>query len=187
MHDSAIAAENIKLGDIYTVNVNQRYYFLQIVHIQENSPAPFGVNHEHGFNYFVVVLNDTFLTLPAEIGLLDLTRIYQPKYIWKNKPFYFSLWNKQPVIGFDPALMHYNFKDQYALIKFTNTHIAQTFQPAITLQTTALSLSFEALQALDNESIKNEIKPAFSAEPISIQMIIWAIEQEEKANLKKRK
>lgn len=173
MTNNQIAVSNIKLGDIYYVQVNKRYYFLQVIHIAENVAHPYGEQYQ--FGYFIVVLNQTFLELPTAIDGIDLTSIFQPKYIWRKTLFYFGLWDKEPCIRFDKSLMRYDYKDKYTLVKFGNAPVAETFKPAIDLQ-----FSMPVICEENDDGVK--ISPSLS----SIQTVIWAIEEEEKGKIKKR-
>ncbi|MGB4812094.1 MAG: hypothetical protein WBP13_06390 [Methylophilaceae bacterium] len=173
MSDNKIAAENIQLGDIFYIQVSQRYYFLQVIHVTENATELYG--QSFNFGYFLMVLNKTFLELPSAIDELDLIHIYQPKFIWKKTLFYFGLWDKEPRICFDETLMHFDYKDKYPLIKFGNTPVSPDLSPAISRQ---FSLPLNV--------VYNEDDVQISASPASIQLIIWAIEEEEKGKLKKR-
>lgn len=173
MECSEVAASNIKHGDIFYVLVNKRYYFFQVIHIAENAAKSYG--EQYRFGYFIVVLNQTFAELPASVNDVDLTTIFQPKYIWRKTLFYFSLWNKEHCICFKRSLMHYEYKDKYRLVKFGNANVTESFSPVI-----------EHQYSLPASGTENKDGIQISHSPLSIQMVIWALEEEEKGKTKKR-
>jgi hypothetical protein len=169
-----IAAKNPQKGDIFYVQVNKKYFFMQVIHLVENLPAPYNTpNFKHGI--FVLFFQKTFSQLPTTIADLDLQNIYQPKFIWKKMLFYFSLWGAEPHIKFDASLMRYDYKDKYALTFFGNAAVSNVLNPSIIEQ-----FGMPAI-GVDNE---NGIQISHS--PQSIQGIIWAIEEDEKGKTKKK-
>jgi hypothetical protein len=171
MHNE-IAAKNPQKGDIFYVQVNKKYFFMQVIHLAENLPAPYNSpNFKHGI--FVLFFQKTFNQLPTTIADLDLQTIYQPKFIWKKTLFYFSLWGTEPHIKFDASLMRYDYKDKYALTFFGNAAVSNVLNPSIIEQ-----FGMPAI-GVDNE---NGIQISHS--PQSIQGIIWAIEEDEKGKTK---
>ena len=57
-----IALTDIKKGNIYYVEINKTFYFLQIIHIEETNDS------KNKFGYFLVVFDKTFKTLPTSIA-----------------------------------------------------------------------------------------------------------------------
>jgi hypothetical protein len=169
-----IAAKTPTIGDIFYVIVNKKYFFLQVIHIISDLPPPYNTpQFKHGI--FVVVFAQTFTELPKSIAEINLQNIYQPKYIWKNTLFYFSLWGSEPHFKFDPSLMHYDYKDKYALTFFANAKVSNALNPSIDGQFGMPAIS------TDNE---NGIQISHS--PLSLQGIIWGIEEDEKGKAKKK-
>jgi hypothetical protein len=169
-----IAAKNPKIGDIFYVIVNKKYFFMQVINLTENLPDPYNARTLK-YAIFVVVFQKTFNQLPESIADLDLQNIYQPKFIWKKTLFYFSLWGSEPHIKFDPALMNYDYKDKYSLTFFANAKVSNALNPSIDGQFGMPAIS------TDNE---NGIQISHS--PMGLQVIIWAIEQDEKGKTKKK-
>lgn len=166
-----IAAFNPAQGDIFYVLVNQKHFFMQVIHI-ETPGQPFSSMHQYGV--FVVVFQKTFSQLPQSISELNLHDIYQPKYIWKNTLFYFSLWDAAPQIRFNPSIMRFDYKDKYALTFFANAAVSNTLNPSI-----------DAQFGMPAISVDNENSIQISHTPSHIQTIIWAIEEDEKGKAKK--
>jgi hypothetical protein len=174
-----IAAVNVKEGDVFSVLVNEKYFFMQVINLEKKVIDPSGRSEKIGNNFYVIVFQKIFKTLPKSIDELDLKNIYQPKYIWKNTLFYAKIWSEDQNIKFDNQLMYYDYKDKYKLTFFANTKISTEFNPRISsqfpLQTPA------AHSSVDYDDL--DISP----QPLAIQVLIWAIEQEEKGKTKKIK
>jgi hypothetical protein len=171
---SEIAAKNPQKGDIFYVVVNKKYFFMQVIHLADNLPAPYDApNFKHGI--FVLVFQKTFNQLPKSIADLDLQNIYQPKFIWKKTLFYFSLWGADPHIKFDPSLMRYDYKEKYTLTFFANSVVSNALTPSI-----------DTCFGMPAIGVENENDVQISHSPMSIQGIIWAIEEDEKGKTKKR-
>jgi hypothetical protein len=147
---------------------------MQVINTVSDLPPPYNTpQFKHGI--FVVVFAQTFTELPKSIAEINLQNIYQPKYIWKNTLFYFSLWGSQPHIQFDASLMHYDYKDKYSLTFFANAAVSNALNPSI-----------DAQFGMPAMSVDNDDGIQISHSPLSIQGIIWAIEQEEKGKTKKK-
>lgn len=169
-----IAAENIKKGDIFSIFITNKYFFFQVIHIEENLPPLYNIDYK--FGYFIVVFDKTFKVLPNSVEELDLCTIYQPKYILKKTILFVSIWNKEPYIQFNKNLMNYDYKDKFKLNFFANTKVCQDFNP---------KLAEPFIFAGEHTENSNGIQISHSS--LSIQMVIWAILEDEKKKSQKRK
>ncbi|NQX41336.1 hypothetical protein SAMN05421820_107122 [Pedobacter steynii] len=169
-----IAASDIKKGDLFYVELNERFFFMQVIHITTDLPAPY--NQAHKFGYFVVVFEKTYKTLPVEIEALELSKVYVTRYLWKKTALYVSMWNSEPNIGFTDELMHYDYKDRYKLQFFANTKVSEPFNPPLIYDFVLPAVSTE-----------NEDEITVSHQPLSLQMLLWALLEEEKKRNAKRK
>lgn len=171
---SDIAIENINQGDIYYFKLNNKYFFLQILKIVTDLPAPYDIDFKYG--YYLAIFQKTFKGLPT-IGELDLSNIYIKKHYLKNESCYYSLWNTEPNIRFEKHLMHYDLKNKYEFIKFGNRSVKKlnNFKPPLIPQ-----FSMPA-KAKYHNGIQNTHSPA------SIQHILISLESEEKQRTEKKK
>jgi hypothetical protein len=174
-----IAVGNVKEGDVFNVLINEKYFFMQVIHHEKEVIDPSGISKKIGSNFYVVVFQKIFKTLPKSINELDLKNIYQPKYIWKNTLFYAKIWSEDQNIKFDNQLMYYDYKDKYKLTFFANTKISTEFNPKISPQ-------FSLQTPTTHSTVKYDDLDT-SPQPLAIQVLIWAIEQEEKGKTKKIK
>ncbi len=170
--EDEIAAKNIKKGDIFFVKIDKKYFFMQVIKITKDLNPKNGINYKYG--YFIIVFEKTFKELPNGIDQLELTKIYQPKHILKNTLLYASIWNKYPSISFDESLKHYEYKDKYKLTLFGNNSISENFEPNISYQ---FSMPAQCLHNIDNIQISHS--------PISIQLLLWIITEDQKKALER--
>jgi hypothetical protein len=164
-----IALTGIKKGNIYYVEINKTFYFLQIIHIKETNDS------KNKVGYFLVVFDKTFKTLPISIADLDLEKIYQPKYLWKKTTLFAGIWNNEPSIKFRKDLMYYDLKDKYQLTYFDNTTVSQNFDPQIIYEFTPQIISKSNEDGID-----------ITYQHLALQVIFWGLEQEEKGKTKKK-
>ncbi|WP_320052492.1 hypothetical protein [uncultured Acetobacteroides sp.] len=169
MQTSDIALTNIKKGDIFYVNVNKTYYFLQIIHIERANE----IEKKNG--YFLVVFDKTFRCLPSSMNELDLKNIYQPKYLWKKTLLFTGIWNDEPNIIFRKDMMYYNLKDKYHLTYFGNTTVCKQLKPEI-------SYDFSP----QNECKLNDEGIQVTYQHLELQVLLWGIEQEEIGKTKRK-
>jgi len=169
-----IAASNIKKGDLFYVELNERFFFMQVIHITTDLLAPY--HQDHKFGYFMVVFEKTFKTLPTGIEALELSKVYVTRYLWKKTALYVSMWNKEPNISFTDKLMHYDYKDRYKLQLFANTGVAEQFDPPLVYDF-----------VLPGTTSENEENITVSPQALSLQMLLWALLEEEKKRNEKRK
>ena len=172
--NSYIAIENICEGDIYYFNLNKKYFFLQILKIVTDLPAPYDIDFKYG--YYLAVFQKTFKVLP-KIEDLDLSNVYIKKHYLKNEACYYSIWNNEPCIRFEKQLMSYDLKDKYEFKKFGNRAVNkfENFKPNLIPQ-----FSMPA-QTDFIYGIKN------THSPVSIQHILVSLESEEKQSSEKKK
>lgn len=164
-----IVATDLKTGDIFYVKINNTYYFLQIIHIEQTNDS------KNKFGYFLVVFDKTFTHLPKSTAELDLQKIYQPKYLWKKTTLYAGIWNSEPNIKFRKDLMYYDLKDKYQLTYFGNTRICEQFNPEIIYDF-----------SVQNQCKSNENGITITYHHLALQVIFWGLEQEEKGKTKKK-
>lgn len=170
MQTNEIALTDIKVGDIFYVDINSTYYFLQVIHIEQTTES------KDKFGYFLVVFNKTFKTLPVSIDELDLQKIYQPKYIWKKTTLYAGIWNAEPHIEFRKDMMYYDLKDKYKVVYFGNSAVSRSFDPEIVMYNSSSSSYVEY----------NDADIQITHQPLALQVILWGLEQEEKGKTKKK-
>lgn len=173
-NNSDIAIENISEGDIYYFNLNKKYFFLQILKIVTDLPAPYTIDFKYG--YYLAVFQKTFKELP-KIEDLDLSTIFVKKHYLKDEACYYSIWNKEPTIRFERHLLNYDLKDKYTFTKFGNTIVKafDNFKPPLIPQ-----FSMPAKTKYHN-GIKN------THSPDSIQHILVSLESEERQRTEKKK
>ena len=169
MQTNDIALTDIKTGNIFYVEINKTFYFLQIIHIEQTNDT------KNKFGYFLVVFDKTFKTLPTSIADLNLKKIYQPKYLWKKTTLFAGIWNNEPNIKFRKDLMYYELKDKYRLTYFDNTTVCPNFEPQI-------SYEFEP----QNQYQSNEDGIQITYQHLALQVIFWGLELEEKGKTKKK-
>jgi hypothetical protein len=169
MQTKDIALTDIKTGDIFYVEINKTFYFLQIIHIEHTN------DRKNKFGYFLVVFEKTFKVLPTSIADLNLQKIYQPKYLWKKTTLFAGIWNNEPNIKFRKDLMYYDLKDKYLLSYFDNTTVCQNFDPQIIYEF-----------APQNRSESNNDGIEITYQHLALQVIFWGLEQEEKGKTKKK-
>ena len=172
--NSEIAIEKIEEGDVYYFKLNNKYFFLQILKIVTGLPEPYDVDFK--FGYYLAIFQKTFKSVP-KIEDLDLSTVYIHKHYCKNTTCYFSIWNKEPYIQFDKNLMSYELKDKYKFFKFDNRKVKDftDFKPPLIPQ-----FSMPA-QCMFHNGIQN------THQPMSIQTILAALEEEEKSRNSKAK
>jgi hypothetical protein len=121
--------KNIKLGDIFYIEINKKYFFMQIIHITKDLPPPYDIDYK--FGYFIVVFEKSFKELAKSTEELDLVNIYKVKYRPKNSILFVSHWDKFPEIKLKPDSTDYKKHSRYNLIYFGNTKISEKFIPDI--------------------------------------------------------
>lgn len=169
-----VAASNIKKGDLFYVELNERFFFMQVIQVTTDLPAPY--DKKHKFGYFMVVFEKTYKALPAGMEALELSKVYVTRYLWKKTALYVSMWNSEPNISFTDTLMHYDYKDKYKLQFFANAKVSGQFNPPLIYDFVLPAVSTE-----------NEDEITVSHQPLSLQMLLWALLEEEKKRKAKRK
>lgn len=177
---SDIAAANISKGDLYYFEMNQKYFFLQVLDIIQKAAKtvyqePTDIGYKYGF--VVVVFDKCYKQVPSSVEELDLNNLYVFKHIWKKTTLYTILWGKEPHIKFNPDLYHYNYKDKYKLTFYGNHSVIAAFNPKI-----AFPLGDPSAQAYDSQG--TGMAPHSG---LFIQTMLWGLEQEEAKRLAKRK
>jgi len=169
MQTEDIVIQDIKPGDIFYVEINKTFYFLQVIRVVETE------DQLNKFGYFIVFFEKTFRELPKSVKELDLQRIYQPKYIWKKTVLFTGIWNSEPNIKFRTDLMYYEMKNKYRLTFFDNLKVSDMFSPEI-----SDDFSYNIQCRTNEEGID------ITYNHLAWQVILWGLEQEEKGKTKKR-
>ena len=170
MQTNDVALKDIKTGNIYYVEINKTFYFLQVIHIVQTD------DNKNKFGYFLVVFDKTFRTLPTSIVDVDLKKIYQPKYLWKKTTLFAGIWNDEPNIKFRKDLMYYDLKDKYKIVFFGNSDVNETFDPKIIMYNSSSG----------NYVRFNDDGIEVTHQSLALQVILWGLEQEEKGKTKKK-
>lgn len=117
-------------GDIFYTKIGNKFFFMQLIHITTNLPAPYNIgNFKYG--YFIVVFEKSFFQLPKSIEELDLNRIYKVKYKPKDVILYVSHWNEFPEIKIKEGRIDAEKHKKYNLLYFGNTNVKSKFEPEI--------------------------------------------------------
>jgi hypothetical protein len=123
-----IIPKQYNTGDIFYFQINNKYYFIQIINIIHETrlwPDPHYV-------YFIALFEKYYKTIPNSIENIDLTNIYEIKFKPKKTLLYFFINNRNHEISMN------DFEDadydKYKNIKvyyYGNLKISSSFNPNI--------------------------------------------------------
>jgi hypothetical protein len=166
--------KNIKEGDIFYVEINRKYFFMQVIHITENLPPPYDIDYK--FGYFIVVFEKSFTKLPQSLSELDLKTIYRIKYKPTKSILYVSHWDTLPEIKVKKGLTNWERHTKYKLQLFDNSPISESFIPEI-----VRDFTMPSKWKINDEGIH------ISHSPDEINWIYSRIEQDEQKRMEVKK
>lgn len=170
---NSIKSPNI--GDLFYTQVNGKFFFMQIIHITTNLPAPYN-NGQYNYGYFIVVFEKSFPALPQTIEELDLNKVYKIKTTPKKAILYVSHWTESQEIKVKNGRIDSAKHKKYKLLYFGNADVTNKFEPKILRDFT-----------LPSRNISNENGFIISHSPDDINWIYSRlIHDEEKQNKKKK-
>jgi hypothetical protein len=117
-------------GDIFYTKIGNKFFFMQLIHITSNLPAPYNIP-DFKYGYFIVVFEKSFFKLPKSIEELDLNRIYKVKYKPKDTILHVSHWNEFPEIKIKEGRIDAEKHKKYEPLYFENTNVTNKFEPEI--------------------------------------------------------
>jgi len=167
--------KDLKRGDIYYFQINQNYYFMQMIHITAGLPEPYDAP-VFNFGLFITVFEKKYKTLPKSVHELDLNSVYRIKTKPKKSLLYICDWLEHLQMKLEPDSDAYKLYSKIQIEYFGNYPVATQFFPELALQFT---LPIEYKQNTDGVCI--------SAVPAKLSYIFDRIYDDENDQIKKRK
>ena len=129
--------KEIKVGDLFYTQFNDLYYFLQIVHTNNDTSPSNGSSPKYG--YFIVVFEKAYNELPKSIEDLDLINVYK----------------------INPEIFKYEDILEFNIRYFGNTKVLKQFCPSNRLEDFALPTNLtetdEGIKVLNDPDLLEHI------------------------------